>query len=133
MKIFILILVLLFSSISVFASGLFSLSKSQQNRLNMIIKQLKVPSGDYKLTVTSTGVILREYEPTIITSTWETIIKEKIVEKIITVEKIVEKPMSLCVDLSKVDYSKMGRDDQYTKIMIEIEEMKKRNSLLWCP
>ena len=38
--------------------------------------------------------------------------------------------MSLCVDLSKVDYSKMGRDDQYTKIMIEIEEMKKRNSLL---
>ena len=69
MKIFILILVLLFSSISVFASGLFSLSKSQQNRLNMIIKQLKVPSGDYKLTVTSTGVILREYEPTIITST----------------------------------------------------------------
>ncbi len=143
MNILIFILIVLLSSVTVFASGIFTLSKSQQNRLNMVIKQLKVPAWDYKLTITSTGVIFRGYEPTIVTATWETIIQEKIIEKIVIVEKpvivekIIEKPMSLCVDLSKANssYTTWGRytNETVEKIRMEIEEMKIRNQMYWCP
>jgi hypothetical protein len=105
----------------------------------MVIKQLKIAPGDYKLTVTNTGVIFREYEPTIVTATWESITQEKIIEKVIIVEKpvivekIVEKPMSLCVDLSKVNYPS-GRVWEDTQLLIiEIEKMRTRNQILWCP
>lgn len=138
-RIFILIVIFLTSTIVVFASSGLTLSKSQQNRLNMTIKQLKIPSWDYRLTVTSTGVLLREYEPTIITGTWETITQERVIEKVVIVEKpvivekIIEKPMSLCVDLSKVQYPS-GRVWEDTQLLIiEIEKMRTRNQILWCP
>ncbi len=80
---------------------------------------------------------------TIVTATWETIIQEKIIEKIVIVEKpvivekIIEKPMSLCVDLSKANssYTTWGRytNETVEKIRMEIEEMKIRNQMYWCP
>lgn len=140
MNILIFILIVLLSSVTVFASGIFTLSKSQQNRLNMVIKQLKVPAWDYKLTITSTGVIFRGYEPTIVTATWETITQEKVVEKITTVEKpvivekIIEKPMSQCVDLSNVKPSTGWRiSTEEMKLREEIESMRLRNQMFRCP
>jgi len=142
-RIFILTVVLLTSTIAVFASSGLTLSKSQQNRLNNLIKQLKVPPWDYRLTVNSTGVLLREYEPTVVTGTWETITQEKVIEKVVIVEKpvivekIIEKPMSVCVDLSKANpsYTTWGRytNETVEKIRMEIEEMKIRNQMFWCP
>ena len=51
-------------------------------------------------------------------------------EKPVIVEKIIEKPMSLCVDLSKVQYPSGRSDDTTSKILIEIAEMRTRNQIL---
>ncbi len=138
-KIFILSGILLTSTIAVFASSGLTLSKSQQNRLNSVIKQLKIPTWDYRLSITTTWAILSELEPIINSTTWSITIQERIVEKVVIVEKpvivekIIEKPMSLCVDLSKVQYPSGRSDDTTSKILIEIAEMRTRNQILWCP
>lgn len=97
MKKFISIILLVFTAISVYAnSNSFSLSKMQQNRLSSIIKQLKVPQGEYKLIVSNSGTALETHtpmEPKVVTKEVEVtkeVVKEVPVEKI--VEKIVTDP-----------------------------------------
>lgn len=134
MKKFLILILLSFTSISVFAGNAsYSLSKIQQIRLNNFIKQLKIPSWEYKLTVNPTGTRLETYiqiEPQVITKEVETIkevIKEVPVEKI--VEKIVDKPMSLCVDLSKANPDRRKLTEALKQ---EFDSLVEKNKWYWC-
>jgi hypothetical protein len=96
MKRLLILAILLSASTMTYAnSSIFSLSKLQQNRLNIIIKQLKIPQGDYKLTISLSGIKLESLQPIesqVITKEVEVIkevVKEVPVEviKTVTVEK----------------------------------------------
>lgn len=138
MKKFLILILLSFVSISVFAGTTsFSLSKIQQIRLNNFIKQLKIPSWEYKLTVNPTGTSLETYiqiEPQVTTKEVEIIkevVKEVPVEKIVTVEKVVNKPLSMCVDLSKVIWPTWQFESN--EAWDEIFKLREKNQILGCP
>lgn len=132
-KIIILISVIILFMSTAYGTGIFWLSKIQQNRLNSLIKQLKIPTWEYKLTVSSTGSRLEEYipiEPQLITKEVE-VTKEIPVEKIITIEKIIEKPLSMCADLSKVIWPTWRFTSN--EAWDEIFKLREKNQILGCP
>ena len=103
MKKFLTLVLALWITVTVYASNSnFTLSRIQQNRLNVIVKQLKIPFGEYKFTISSTGTKLENListEPQIVTKEVEVIKEvrievpvEKEVIRYITVEKQVADP-----------------------------------------
>ena len=127
-SILVTLITILLSSTTV-ASDWFNFTKSQQNRLNAVIKQIKLTPGEYKLIVTSTGTkldILLPTEPIVITKEVE-VIKEVPVEKI--VEKIVEKPTTMCVDLSKANPNNRTLTPA---LKAEFDSLVAKNQWFWC-
>ncbi len=130
---FIILLLIFFISISVYAtSSSISLSRIQQSRLNAVIKQIKLTPGEYKLIVTSTGTkldILLPTEPLVITKEVE-VIKEVPVEKF--VDKIVEKPTNMCVDLSKATIDHISYNKLSPALQEELDSLVAKNQWFWC-
>ena len=117
-KIIILFSVIMLFMSTTYGTGIFWLSKIQQNRLNSFIKQLKIPTGEYKLTVSNKNSILETYS----TSAVETKIVEVEKEKIVTETKIVEVPKYIITE-------KLIQDPRVTtgSIIISPEEIRALN------
>lgn len=117
-KIFTIWVLLVITFSATFASGLFSLTKAQQNRLNTFIKQIKLPTWEYKLTVWNNSSYLEIYTPPKI----ESKIVEVEKEKIVTETKIVEVPKYIITE-------KLIQDPRVTtgSIIISPEEIRALN------
>lgn len=75
----------------------FQLSKLQQNRLNLIIKQLKLPFGEYKLSVQFSWATIENFT----LPTPEIQVVEK--EKLVTETKTIEVPKEVIVEKILLD------------------------------
>ncbi len=128
-KIFIIALLVGISATAYSSTSTLNLNRIQQNRLNILAKQLKIPTGEYKLTVSASGSkleVLSTTDTQVITKEVE-VIREVPVEKI--VEKIVEKPLSMCVDLSKANPDPSKLTESLKK---EFDSLVEKNKWYWC-
>jgi hypothetical protein len=107
MKKFLILALALWITVTVYAgSSSFGLSRIQKNRLNAIVKQLKIPFGEYKLTVQSSWATIEN----LIMPTPEIQIVEK--EKVVTETKNVEVPKEI---IKEVIVEKILPDPRVTK------------------
>ncbi len=101
----------------------FILSKSQQNRLNLIIKQLKLPYGEYKLSVQSSWATIEKF----ILPTTEIQVVEK--ERIVTETKTIEVPKEVIVEKILPDPQVNTLKDRISELENQISTLKNQLSI----